>query len=243
MGYGFKSRIRYSEVDEEKRLTLPKIVDYFQDCSTFQSEDLQVGLEELYARRRAWILAYWKIEVIRYPLLGEEILTETWPNSFQGFFGGRNFRMTDADGGLLARADSLWIYLDIDTGHPARVDAKVRGAYTLEEPLPMGKLMRKIPVPPGGEARSPFPVMKSDLDTNHHVNNGQYIRMAQEYLPEGFAVQKVRVEYRRSALLQDVITPIVCEEQGRVTVSLTAADQKPYAVMEFSGTARTFEAT
>ena len=40
--YTFDSRIRYSEVGEDKRLTLISLVDYFQDCSTFQSEDLGI---------------------------------------------------------------------------------------------------------------------------------------------------------------------------------------------------------
>ena len=38
--YQFQSRIRYSEVDSEGRLTMASLINYFQDCSTFQSEDL-----------------------------------------------------------------------------------------------------------------------------------------------------------------------------------------------------------
>ena len=38
--YTIDGRIRFSEVDHTRRITLPGIVNYFQDCSTFQSEDL-----------------------------------------------------------------------------------------------------------------------------------------------------------------------------------------------------------
>ena len=34
--YSFDSRIRYSETDADGRLTPEKLIDYFQDCSTFQ---------------------------------------------------------------------------------------------------------------------------------------------------------------------------------------------------------------
>ena len=38
--YTFDGRIRYSEVDRKRALTVEKLIDYFQDCSSFQSEDL-----------------------------------------------------------------------------------------------------------------------------------------------------------------------------------------------------------
>ena len=43
--YCFDSRVRYSETDERGRLSLTGILNYLQDCSTFQSEDLGMGIE------------------------------------------------------------------------------------------------------------------------------------------------------------------------------------------------------
>ena len=55
--YEFNSRVRYSEIDHHGTLTLPALINYFQDCSTFQSEDMGLGTEVLKAEKRAWILA------------------------------------------------------------------------------------------------------------------------------------------------------------------------------------------
>lgn len=41
--YTFQSRVRYSELDPERKLSIASIVDYFQDCSTFHSEQLGGG--------------------------------------------------------------------------------------------------------------------------------------------------------------------------------------------------------
>lgn len=38
MKYSFDSRVRYSEIGEDRHLTLNGMINYFQDCSTFQSE-------------------------------------------------------------------------------------------------------------------------------------------------------------------------------------------------------------
>ena len=47
--YTFESRVRFSEVDATEKLTLPAVVNYFQDCTTFQSEELGRGIEALKA--------------------------------------------------------------------------------------------------------------------------------------------------------------------------------------------------
>ena len=35
--YDYKSRVRYSECDAKAEITLPALVNYLQDCCTFQS--------------------------------------------------------------------------------------------------------------------------------------------------------------------------------------------------------------
>lgn len=47
MKYSFTSRIRYSEIGEDGNLTLPGLINYFQDCSIFQSEAIGEGVAEL----------------------------------------------------------------------------------------------------------------------------------------------------------------------------------------------------
>ena len=98
MIYTFDSRVRYSEVDHQGTLTLPALMNYLQDCSTFQSEDIGVGLSVLRERKRAWLLSYWQVEVRRYPKLGERITVGTLATGFKGFFGNRNFYIDDGNG-------------------------------------------------------------------------------------------------------------------------------------------------
>jgi len=65
------------------------------------------------------------------------------------------------------------------------------------------------------------------LDTNNHVNNGKYITMALEYLPEAFETYELRAEYKKSAVYGDMIYPQVkldgdtfyvalCDEEGNI---------------------------
>ena len=96
--YQFESRIRYSEVDSQGKATLNAILDYFQDCSFFQSEDLGVGGTYLAQNQAAWVLSSWQIEVVRYPAYGEQVVISTWPYDFKSFLGYRNFTLESPQG-------------------------------------------------------------------------------------------------------------------------------------------------
>lgn len=236
MSFQFDSRVRYSETGPDKRLTLVSLVDYFQDCSTFQSEHCGQGIDVLKAQGLAWMVLSWQIEIVRMPELGEKIISETWPYAFQAFYGYRNFALKDENGEYLAKANSVWALIDTQTGHPVKVQPERIAHYVLEPQLPMKEFPRKIKAPDGGAVQEAFPVVKMHIDTNGHVNNGQYIRMAQEYLPDGFEAKLLRVEYRQQARLHDTVVPVVHEENGTLTVTLRGGDaKKVYAVVVFEG--------
>ena len=237
MRYSFDSQIRYSETDEQGRLSLGSLVDYFQDCSVFQSAAVGLPISYLREEGRAWILSSWQIVLERLPRLGEAVKAWTWAYDFKSFYGLRNFMLTDREGRPAAWANSVWVMMDLNRMRPTPVTEEEIRLYAPEARLEMEYASRKIALPSSenceNQTEEPFHVARHHLDTNHHVNNRQYISMAQEYLPEGFEIGQVRVEYRRQALLGDMIVPQIFRKEGSIMVLLNHADGKPYAVVEF----------
>ncbi len=234
MKYSFDGRVRYSEIGENGCLTLPGILDYFQDCCTFHSESLGQGMNVLKGRKRAWVLSAWQVIIRRYPALGEEIETATWTYHLRGFVGLRNFTMDTKAGERLAWANSFWTNLNTETGVPAKLTEEDLRGYVEDEKLDMDYAPRKILLPEGMEEMPEFSVQKHHLDTNHHVNNCQYVRMAENYLPEGAAVAQLRAEYKQQARIHDLICPKTCREENKLTVALDDDKGNPYAVVEFT---------
>jgi len=230
--YSFDSRIRYSEIDDKGRLSLPGLINYFQDCSTFQSEDIGLGMEHLQKRNKAWILSYWQIEITRYPKLGERVKTGTFATGFKGLYGRRNFMMLDEGQQVVARADSVWAFLDMEKGRPTRPDEEDIQPYGIEPALDMKDEGRKIKRLEKGYEFPAFTVKRCHIDTNKHVNNGQYVQMAMELLPEDLQVNRLRVEYKKSALYKDVIFPRFSVEEERTVVELCDKSGSLYAIME-----------
>ena len=130
--YELNSRVRYSETDEEGNLSVVGIMNYLQDCSTFQSEDLKLGISYLNEEKRAWWLSGWQIEILRQPHFGERIRISTWPYGFKGIYGYRNFTIEDEMGNPLVRADSTWFYYDLEKGCPVRVPESQLEGYQIE---------------------------------------------------------------------------------------------------------------
>lgn len=233
--YTMNGKIRFSECDTTQKVTLPGIINYFQDCSTFQSESLGRGADYLRKKNRAWLLSSWQVVVERYPAIGEEIEVKTWASGFKGFYGTRNFMMQTTDGERLAYANSIWSFVDIEAGHPARPDAEDVAVYGEEPALEMEYAPRKIKLPKETVSVDTFPVRKYHIDTNHHVNNCQYVQMALEVLTEAPRTGQVRVEYRKAAVYGDIILPKIAEEEERIVVELCDMEEKPYAIVEFIG--------
>lgn len=233
--YQFKSRVRYSEINSEQQLTLPALLDYLQDCCTFESEGLGVGVDYLAREQVAWVLSSWEIQIARYPKMGEEISVCTWPYDFKGFYGYRNFLIRDERGEELARANSIWVFMDTARMRPARISEEMVNAYRYEitEGLAGEWGDRKVAVPEGGDKMEPVRVARFHIDTNHHMNNGKYVLTAEEFLPEDFVVGGLRVEYRKAAVLGDLLYPIVTIEEQSATVVLTGEAHEVYAVVQF----------
>ena len=230
--YEFEARVRYSEIGHRGTMTIPALINYFQDCSTFHSETVGLGMEHLRQEKKAWVLSYWQIVVGRCPKLCEKITVGTFATEFKGLFGNRNFYMKDEAGNVTACANSIWVFMDLEKGRPCRPAEGDIAPYGVHEPLDMHYEGRKITVPEELEDREPFPVRKYHIDTNEHVNNCQYVQMALEMLPADPDVRQVRVDYRKSAVLGDMIFPRTAKTQEGYIVELCDEKSAPYAVVE-----------
>lgn len=234
--YTFQSRIRYSETDTAGNLTLESLLDYFQDSSIFHSENLGLGVDYLSEKNLAWVLSSWQIVVERYPHLCENVVIGTAPYEFKSFVGYRNFWMDTEDGERLAYANSIWSLMDLGKMAPAKPPIEMVEGYTLSEKLQMDYAPRKITVPTDGKSQEQIEVRAHHLDTNGHVNNGQYVRMAMEYIPEDFCIRQLRAEYKKQAVLNDKIFPVVAiNDDGTIyTVSLNGEDGNLYSIIELT---------
>lgn len=236
--YTYKTRVGFSQVDTDRLLKIEALTALFQDVTCFQGEDIGNGFALLEPRKQAWILNSWQIEVKRFPQFNENITVGTFPTNFKGFIGNRNFVVKDEQDEVIVMANSIWTFMDMEKMRPTKVDEEFISKYTLEEPLPMDYSARKILLPDvqvdewTKVEKEPIKVREHYLDSNMHVNNGQYIQIAAGFFTRGIKYNRMRVEYRNQARLGDMIIPVVYEKENDCIVVLCDMEKKPYAIVE-----------
>ena len=236
MKYSFESPIRFSEVDPDAVLSIPALINYFQDAVSLQSESLGIGTHYLREKGQGWLLLTWQIEINELPGIAERVKTTTWGYAFRKMMAYRNYTMTGETGNLYAYAASQWLLFDFRNMKPVNIPEEDQRLYDPEPALDMnydpGKIRASGDIPfriPGTFRVEPY-----HLDTNHHMNNVQYIQLAMSMVPDIGRIRKLRAEYRKQALLGDLIIPKVWE-QGPVTIiSLEDEEGKPCCSVELT---------
>ncbi|MBR1675319.1 MAG: hypothetical protein IJ703_10240 [Eubacterium sp.] len=236
--YEFESRVRYSELAEDKKLSLVSIINYFQDCCTFEAEEHEVGLQYHDENHTAWMLINWHIKINRRPDFNENIHVKTWAIGFRHFLGERNFTIKADDGELLVYAYSKWAYVNTLAGVPEKsIPQEELDAYGIVEPLQAEFRKDKIKLPEDMTAVEPITVTAGNLDTNHHVNNAEYVGLALSAVSSYLnavpsSVSEIRVEYKLQSVLGDVIYPFVSVKDDIIYVVLRDADGNSKLISE-----------
>lgn len=236
MAYSFESRVRFSEIDKNENMTLHSMVNYFQDCATFHSEEVGFGFHRNQAAGQAWVIAGMQILVKRWPQFNEQIRISTWATRFRGMIGLRSNSIETTGGELLVAANAQWVYMDMNRQVPMRVPAEQTAAYGTEPDKAFSEEevgSRKIQIPDeGGTAHEPFAILEQHLDINGHVNNGQFVLMSMKYFPELPDARRLRLEFSRQAFPGDMICPYVYTLQDGMIVTLCGEDGKPFFIAE-----------
>lgn len=224
--YSFNTRVSYSRIDRNGNVPLYEIMNYLQDCSTFQSEELGAGFEHLESEGKAWILAAYKI-LIKKPLtMGQNICVGTAPTDFKSIIGSRQYCIKDEAGEYMVVADSQWILLDIASRKPIRITENDASVYKTEPKFADITATRKIKFAGEKQQLPDFQVKKTYIDNNGHMNNADYLRAAQEYLPEDFMCSELDIVYSKEALEGQIITPYMYKEENMIGIVFESQEKE-----------------
>ena len=234
--FSIEKTVAYSDIASGGYADLACIADYLQDCAAFHSDSVGGGSELLKKEKGCvWLLASWQIIVDRYPRYGEKLKIFTQPYGFDRVFANRNFMICDEAGERIVSADSYWFLLDMNTGLPLRMREDVSGAYQLAGKMDMAYEPRKVRAKAAVRDEGMVSVARAYIDTNMHMNNAWYIRLAMEYLPPDFMIRQVRVEYRKAALYPDKIRVFTGRtDTGRIQILMKDEHDDIYAALEFA---------
>lgn len=231
--YVFSARIGYSQLDANERLSPAALLDLFQDACSLYHEDIGSGLSWQAKQGVTWVVNRWRISLLQpLPRIGETVTVETWPYERTLALFRRGFLLKNADGVLLATGDSLWTLCDRHSFRPVPSAAAQLGIPMEQHPALLQELPAKPSVPAEQTVLPVFPVNRTLLDPNHHVNNVRSLALCMDFLPEDFLFSAFLADYRRELPSGALVTPKFSRTDGGWTVSLCVEDH-PCVNIEF----------
>lgn len=234
MKTSINSEIKFSEISADGKISFGGIIDLMQDSSNVQSENLGVGVSYQAERNKAWILSSWEIKIKKLPKYMDKVEVTTWPYSFRGATGRRNYTIgVEGSDENIVEADSVWALFDVKKNFITRITKEDSDIYECEEKLDMEYSKGKIVRADEYAMRDFFKVRKYHLDTNNHMNNGWYVKIAEEFVEDKEKVDSIRVEYKKSAVYNDTLVAYVAKEEKRLLVELRNDVSEIFAIIEF----------
>jgi medium-chain acyl-[acyl-carrier-protein] hydrolase len=164
------------ETDGWGSLAVGSLCDYLQEAAGIHAGVFGVSVSQLMERNLTWVLARLRLRIERLPSTGERLEVRTWPAGVERLFALRDFRVLDADRGIVASALSAWLMIDTATRRPVRIQSVFdHPAAAIPRALDVGteKLAERLPTDGQVNREATIGVRLSDLDANDHVNNAR----------------------------------------------------------------------
>ena len=234
--YTIRDRVGASRTDANGMMKLTGAMDAIQDCSLLWMES-EPCIQDFFAGNNLGLCVMSRqVDVLRLPAYGEEIAVETRVFACQSFLEYRNTVLYGEDGLPCLLTWSLGAYVNLGTGRMARLPESIIDKVSIDDKFDMEYLDRRIDLPDmPGRCLEPVAVKRHDIDLYRHMNNVRYVEVALELLPENFMIKRLRIEYKKSAKLGDLLYPRILEApSSNQYILLLDAHDAPFAVMDFS---------
>lgn len=205
------------ETDPHYHARLSFYFGVVQDIAGLHAACRNMSIPELQEKGMTWVILRTKMHVNRYTAWPEDIMAETWAQAPLGLKMPRVVRAQDEEGKPLFEAITEWAVLDL-THHyrPVRPNAITEAMKIPSEND--SKHHRECKLPRRTEfddsalaftSRYVPPVLMSDTDANHHVNNISYLNWILESLPvpfrDAYKVEDVDVSWEKQTFLGDML--------------------------------------
>lgn len=209
--------IPYYDCDKSGFARPVALLEYLVETSSIHSDSLGLGFKELIERDEGWVLSRWKVKLYTYPKARDKIKIETWTSGYKKFYAYREFKAYNEDGELLAKASTLWIFMDIERRRPTRISEGLYSSYSPVEEQNFDDFL-KFTNEFREKSSMDFRVRKTDIDYNEHVNNAKYLNWFLELIPlnvdEDYYLSELDIYYKKEIKYNHMIESRISESKS-----------------------------
>lgn len=168
-------RVPASAVGPHGLLTLPHLIRMLQEAAMRNTVRLKISSPELIRRHGlSWVLRRQRIDIERWPGMGEELTVVTAPTGFaRSLQTFRDFHLVDADGKTIITAATQWLLMDVSSRRLKPIPPGITALETDLAPASahLERPVSKVPRPVQPHLSATSTVAFSQLDFNNHLTN------------------------------------------------------------------------
>ncbi len=212
------------DTDIRNNCKLTNILNYLQETSARHALKFGVDAENLIHNNVGWVLSRLKIQMYKYPKWQEKVIIRTWTRGSIGILCYRDFEILNSNGDTIGKATSAWLIIDILERKPIKPDSFIKSFPNYPQHICLTSELKKLPKQKELEEVFTIPVMYSDVDINHHVNNVKYARWQVDAIPVSLLIEKpikdFEIDFLHEAKLGEKIT-ISCKKNEDIYYTCT----------------------
>jgi medium-chain acyl-[acyl-carrier-protein] hydrolase len=218
--------VTLSDVGENNALTNKGILRMLQEIACVHSSLVAFGINDSATTGFSWILLNWKLQVFARPIWNTKLKVSTWCSKHTLIAFYRDFEVLDSDNNLIAIATSKWVLFDINKNGITKLNDEIKAKYTQQVnkhvfDVPM---LEKLKEPENNEFVREYTVQRRDIDTNHHINNLNYLDFAYEAIPDDIFshsdFKNVEIMYKHEAKLGDTLNLFYTKQKDSIFVTI-----------------------
>lgn len=174
-GQTIDSMVMSSMCDENSYMSIPALLDAFQDIAGIHASGADTGVLQLEDIGLFWVVSKMRMVINRRPFVGEETQLSTWILPPDRISCERDCSL-DKDGERLAYCRCIWAALRRDNGRPEPMaNFYPYPDEELDPPddRPFRRMSRDFE---GAEEIGRYTIRSVDIDRGGHMNNVNYVR-------------------------------------------------------------------
>lgn len=151
------------------------------------------------------MLLYWKIKTIKRPHWNTELMVKTWARKFEKVSSWRDFEVYDNDGNLILIGTTQWVLIDVKRQSIAKITDKMHEEYGIfEKSVFEDEVSGKLQLEDKMEKVYEYTPTRRDIDSNHHVNNVNYLEIAYDAFTTGMNLdfENLEIYYKKQIKLR-----------------------------------------
>jgi acyl-CoA thioester hydrolase len=150
------------------------LVRFLQETATRASTD--AGFDPKYYEQIGgmWLVRRTTLTLLGPIRYGDEMESTTWVADFRRVRSRRDYDVRTS-AGLVARAETDWVFVDRVHGRPRRVPSEMESVFMPDGAITLARVPLRIAAAPAAATRHERRVDVHELDALRHVNNASYV--------------------------------------------------------------------